>query len=282
MRRFSVAVISCFLSLAIIRVAAATDLPVKPVYKAPEVAPVTNWEGFYIGGHFGYGWDPASATFNPVVYVTSAVPGLPITGSSGPVNLSVEPEGWLGGAQLGYNWQRQSWVFGLAADISWSDIEDSASAPWFVNSLALQEVPFKVTGIVRLEQKLDYFGTLRGRLGWANNALLLYVTGGAAWGHVKTTFSNSDIGVSGAGGALTPAQVSALQAGGYASTSDIRWGYTVGGGLEWMFARNWSVKAEYLYIDLLGTDTLAITGGVATAGDMSVNIARVGVNYFFR
>lgn len=245
------------------------------------VAPAASWEGFYIGGHGGYGWDPAKATFNPVTYVKSAVPGITITGSSGPVNLSVDPEGWLGGVQFGYNWQRNVWVYGLAADFSWSDIEDSASAPWFVNSVPVR-LPVNISGIVGLEQKLDYFGTLRGRFGWANNSLLLYATGGAAWGHVKTTFSNSNITLSGAGVAgLTPAQVAALRAGGYASTSRIRWGFVAGAGFEWMFAQDWSLKAEYLYMDLLGSDTLAITGGVATAGDMSVHIARVGVNYLF-
>jgi outer membrane immunogenic protein len=158
---------------------------------------------------------------------------------------------------------------------------DTDSAAWFANGIVLGEVPFGVTGVVRLKQKLDYFGTIRGRVGWANNSLLLYVTGGGAWGHVKTEFSNSDISISGAGGAFTPAQLATLTAGGYASASDIRWGYAVGGGLEWMFAHDWSVKAEYLFIDLLGSDTLTITGGTATAGDMTVNVVRVGVNYFF-
>jgi outer membrane immunogenic protein len=200
-----------------------------------------------------------------------------VTSSSGPVNLSVDPEGWLGGVQVGYNWQRNSWLYGLEADFSWSDIKDTDSAPWFVNGVgpAGANLPSNITGTVALEQKLDYFGTIRGRLGWANNSLLFYATGGAAWGHVKTIFRNYNISVS--GGAL-PA---AVTAGGYASASDIRWGFTVGAGLEWMFAPNWSVKAEYLFVDLLGSDTLAITGGVATTGDMTVHVARAGVNYFF-
>ncbi|MEJ2379292.1 MAG: outer membrane beta-barrel protein [Pseudolabrys sp.] len=203
------------------------------------------------------------------------------------MNLSVDPEGWLGGVQIGYNWQRDSWVYGLEADFSWSDIEDSDSAPWFVNSsvgaAGAQGLALNITGIVRLKQKLDYFGTFRGRIGWlANNSLLLYATGGGAWGHVKTEFSNSDISLSGAGvGGLTAAQRAALTAGGYDSASDIRWGFSVGGGAEWMFAQNWSVKAEYLFVDLLGSDTLNIVGGTATAGDMEVHTARLGVNWHF-
>jgi len=199
------------------------------------------------------------------------------------VSLSVSPKGWLGGAQLGYNWQQNSLVYGFEADFDWSGIKDSTSAPWFVNGANPVGYPANLTGNVGLEQKLNYFGTLRGRLGWANNALLLYSTGGLAWGHVETTFSNYGINITQPGCiiCLTPAQVAALQAGGSASASGIRWGYTVGAGLEWMVARNWSVKAEYLYIDLLGSDTLAITGGVATAGNMSVQVARVGLNYLF-
>ena len=276
MRRLSLALIAAVSTVALTQIASATDLSVKaPVYKAP----VTNWEGFYVGGHVGYGWDPADATFDPVTYVTTVDPAFTATSSSGPVNLSVAPEGWLGGVQLGYNWQRNSWVYGIEADFSWSGIKDTDSAPWFVNGLLLNRGPGQVTGVVSLEQKLDYFGTVRGRLGWANNALLLYGTGGLAWGHVVTTFRNHDINA--VGGLFTAAEIAALQAGGYASTRDIRWGFTVGAGLEWMFAPNWSVKAEYLFVDLLGSDTLAITGGVATTGDMTVHVARAGVNYFF-
>jgi outer membrane immunogenic protein len=288
MRYFSIAIIAAASAIATTTIAAAADLPLKePVSEAPVVAPVTSWEGFYFGGHVGYGWDPADGTFNPVTYVTSAVPPLFINSSSGPVNLSVDPEGWLGGVQIGYNWQRDSWVYGLEADFSWSDIEDSDSAPWFVNSsvgaAGAQGLALNITGIVRLKQKLDYFGTFRGRIGWlANNSLLLYATGGGAWGHVKTEFSNSDISLSGAGvGGLTAAQRAALTAGGYDSASDIRWGFSVGGGAEWMFAQNWSVKAEYLFVDLLGSDTLNIVGGTATAGDMEVHTARLGVNWHF-
>jgi len=276
MRRLSLALIAAVSTVALTQIASATDLSVKaPVYKAP----VTNWEGFYVGGHVGYGWDPADATFDPVTYVTTVDPAFTATSSSGPVNLSVAPEGWLGGVQLGYNWQQNFWVYGLEADFSWSDIKDSDSAPWFVNGTLFNRGAGNVTGIVSLEQKLDYFGTVRGRLGWANNALLLYGTGGLAWGHVVTTFRNYDINA--VGGLFTAAEIAALQAGGHASASDIRWGFTVGAGLEWMFAPHWSAKAEYLFVDLLGSDTLSIIGGVATAGDLRLNVVRVGVNYLF-
>lgn len=283
MRRLSLGLIAVVSTVALSQIASAADMPVKaPVYKAP-VVKVINWQGFYVGGHVGYGWDPADATFNPVTYVTSVVPTFTPTSNSGPVNLSVSPKGALGGLQLGYNWQQNSLVYGLEADFSWAGIKGSSSAPWFVNGNNAAGYPGGITGNVGLDQKLDYFGTLRGRLGWANDALLLYATGGLAWGHVKTTFSNNNVLVSQplAIIPLTPTQVAALQAGGSASSSSVRWGYAVGGGLEWMFSHNWSARAEYLFIDLRGSDTLTIVGGSASAGNMSVQVARFGLNYLF-
>jgi outer membrane immunogenic protein len=266
----------------------AADLPPPQpmVYKAPPpmIVPVATWQGFYVGGNVGYGWDPASATFNPSTYATTILgplggPFVDTGPDSGPIALSVAPKGWLGGAQFGYNWQRQSLVLGAEADIMGANIKGSTSAPFFVNGTeGGDDAGF--SGNVGLQQKLDYFGTLRGRLGWANDTLLLYGTGGLAWGHVTTTFNTFGITQTALGG-FTPAQLAALQSGGFASASDIRWGYAVGAGFEWMIARNWSVRGEYLYVNLGGGDTLVIPGGVANS-NLSVNVARVGFNYFLR
>jgi outer membrane immunogenic protein len=267
--------------------ASAADLPTrKPAPPLPYIAPVTNWGGFYIGGNAGYGWDPASATFNPASLATTTFGGTPpggyvVTGSSGPQSLSVHPQGWLGGGQIGYNWQQNALVFGLEADVDWSGLKGKTSAPFFVNgTLGGDDASF--VGNVGLQQKLDYFGTLRGRLGWANDALLLYGTGGFAWGEVKTSFNTFGLNNSVANlppNGLSAAQLASLQVG--ASNSNLRGGFAVGAGLEWKVASHWSVKAEYLYVDLLGGDTLSIPGGSAKAGNMPVQVARVGVNYFF-
>jgi len=262
----------------------AADLPrPQPVYKAPVIAPAPTWAGFYAGGNVGYGWDPASAAFNPSTYVSTIMApfgGWVDTGpDSGPVALAVHPKGWLGGGQFGYNWQQNSLVYGLEADIDWSGIKDSTSAPWSVNGTVGGDAA-GLTGFVGLQQQLDYFGTVRGRIGWAHDSLLIYGTGGLAWGHVKTTFNT--FGITPANLGFSPAQMAALQGGGYASTSGLRAGFAVGAGFEWMVAHNWSVKAEYLYVDLLGGDTLTIPGGVANGGDLPVQVARVGFNYFIR
>jgi outer membrane immunogenic protein len=279
MKKLAVCVVA--LSALCVGAASASDLPTHkpaPVFVAP-VAPVANWGGFYIGANGGYGWDPASATFNPATYATAAIGALGpfvVTGASPPMSLSVHPQGWLGGGQIGYNWQQNSLVLGLEADIDWSNMRASTSAPFFVNGTIGGDIA-NFTGNVGLSQSVDYFGTARGRIGWAWDQMLLFGTGGLAWGDVNTKFNT--FGIATTPGNLTNAQLAALQVG--ASANNVRVGFAVGAGLEWKVAPNWSVKAEYLFIDLLGSDTLTIPGGSAKAGNVPMSVARIGVNYFF-
>jgi outer membrane immunogenic protein len=146
-------------------------------------------------------------------------------------------------------------------------------------------VPTTGTG----SEEIDWFGTVRGRLGWTpTSPLLVYATGGLAYAHVQTGASFSIqtiVPVAGQTGAGSTAL----------SQSGTRAGWTVGGGLEWMFAPQWSVKGEYLYYDL-GTvtlnQTLGLVGVGAGAGQFlgfnsqsavhyTGNIARAGLNYKF-
>jgi outer membrane immunogenic protein len=270
-------------ALASVSAACAADMPVKAP-PAP-VASAYSWTGFYIGGNIGYGWDPASATFNPATYATTILEPLTagtyvVTGASGPVSLSVNPQGVLGGIQAGYNWQKGSTVYGLEADFEGAGIKASSSAPFFVNGTIGGDLA-NFAGNVGLSQKLDYFGTVRGRLGWANDSTLLYGTGGLAWGHVTTTLNTFGIAEVPPSLALTPAQLAALQV--ISSSSDLRLGFAVGAGIEWIVVRNWSVRAEYLFVDLGGSGgTLGIPGGSGTWNWLPVQIARVGFNYRFQ
>jgi len=155
--------------------------------------------------------------------------------------------GALVGGTIGYNWQMNNIVLGLEGDGSWADIKGSTGC-----------------GGDTCTANLDALGTFRGRLGYAFGNVLPYVTGGLAVGDLHGSESGPFAVGSGSGTEV---------------------GWTVGGGLEWMFMPSWSIKAEYLYTDLgnhsLFTDTFA-GGGIATESEkFNANIFRVGLNYHF-
>jgi outer membrane immunogenic protein len=160
------------------------------------------------------------------------------------VDLSLQ--GGFAGGTLGYNWQFGQWVVGLEADAAWADIKESATA----------------LGIA-LDVRVRSWGTARGRVGMAFDTVLLYATGGYAW------MDNSiDIAI--------PALLLSV------SDSNVHHGWTVGAGIEWMFAPKWSFKAEYLYRDF-GSENYfntALPPGFAS-GSIAFHSGQVGVNYHF-
>ena len=244
----------------------AADLPPRTYAKAPAVAPVTNWSGLYVGGNLGYGWGSGNTDF-------SFLPSPAEFGSNN-TTLGARSSGVIGGAQLGYNWQIGSLVTGLEADIQGSGIKGSARA---IPTLVGTAIP-DPGSVLSSEHKLSWFGTVRGRLGvTVTPELLLYGTGGLAYGRVDASanwFESFDAG----------GDVGQFQAP--ASISKTKVGWTAGAGAEWMFARNWSAKLEYLYLDL-GSDSAIgnvtpVTGAqVGYTWHTRENIARVGVNYHF-
>jgi outer membrane immunogenic protein len=240
----------------------AADLGARTYTKAPVVAPVSNWSGFYVGGNLGYGWGDGNTDF-------SFLPSPERFGDNN-TTLGARSTGVTGGAQFGYNWQIGSLVTGLEADIQGSDIKGSArGTPTFFGTADLDP-----NAVLSSEQKLSWFGTVRGRLGvTVTPDLLLYGTGGLAYGHVDAS-ANSQFN-----GGIFEAP---------ASVSKTKVGWTAGAGAEWMFAHNWSAKLEYLYVDL-GSESAI--GSFAPPVDPQFkvgytwrfreNIARVGVNYHF-
>jgi outer membrane immunogenic protein len=269
-------------ALAMVSSAMAADLPVKAPPPAPVMAPVWNWNGFYIGVNGGYSWGRAGrdVTFaNPVTGAAVVVAG---TGTTSDSNLN----GGLFGGQIGYNWQTSNWVFGLETDAQWTGQRGSANALCPATSAVipgpclpgLTFVPAGAFGsAATVDQKLEWFGTFRGRAGVAvTPSVLLYATGSAAYGTIKT-----DLGLAG----FTPAGTPVAVAG---SSSDTRFGWTVGGGIEAMFASNWSAKIEYLYVDLGKISSTAIFPtaagvplGVSLNSRITDNIVRAGINYHF-
>ncbi|PWB92794.1 outer membrane protein [Methylosinus sporium] len=236
----------------------AADLPSQkaaPAFVAP-VAPAFSWTGFYAGVNIGYGW-----TDNNNVSGLSSFGLLPVSAwSYGASNA----DGVLGGVQIGYNHQfaGTGFVVGLEADFQGADLKGSTGGFGF------GLLPSGVTA----NQRLDWFGTVRGRVGYAVlPTLLVYGTGGFAYGEGSTTLSYVD----GAGFAAL------------GSENGTRTGWTAGGGVEWAFLPNWSAKVEYLYTELergnaIGVPTFPAVLLVSQRGvENHFHTVRVGLNYHF-
>lgn len=262
MRRFS---LSGFLSalgatamLALSLDARAADLA--PITKASPVAAIYSWTGFYLGANAGYGW---ARNTDRITAVNDAA-GL-IANSSIATSLPIDADGFVGGGQIGYNWQISPlWVVGLESDIAWTDLNGNVSVPG----------PNDTSRIMTGTQKLDWLGTVRGRVGITPVArTLLFLTGGFAYGHGSLAT------------ALTRTTGCAFNNCQQGATSGTLTGWTVGGGAEWAFAANWSAKAEYLYYDLGSLSHRMVDPNFAStfnaSADFTGHIVRLGVNYRF-
>jgi outer membrane immunogenic protein len=170
---------------------------------------------------------------------------------------SASLDGWFFGGQMGWNWQAAGtpWVWGFEVDSQWSNIgkDVTLTGPAIGNAVATAFTD------------LDYFGTARLRLGYAWDRAMTYVTGGIAWG------SNS-IGVNAAVNNLT----------GSVDSSNSHVGWTIGAGIEWALADNWSAKVEYLYIDLGNENYFPNTfNGQGFDANLDIHTVKVGLNYRF-
>jgi outer membrane immunogenic protein len=263
------------------------------VYRRPVAyAPVASWTGFYAGVNGGYGWSQTEV--DPIgtnLFCNPVGGGCPLAAAqvaAVPAVLGTNPKGGLVGGQVGYNYQFGSWVAGLEADLDWTNIAGSGVA--VVGPVAIVVgIPQTVAGAGTADERLRYFGTVRGRLGYLiANPLLVYATGGLAYGQINsnTVVTNSLIGPCGPACVFNP---------GAGSTTTTKAGWTVGGGLEYLLGSSWTVKAEYLYYNL-GSTSYAVGPLVSTFGpgfpaatigvqantaDFKGNIVRVGLNYKF-
>jgi outer membrane immunogenic protein len=268
--------------------AGAADLPVK----VPPLAPVAvyNWTGFYAGVNAGYTWSNSNSV-DTVTTNASSIGGLNgnIGGqvaANGTGSVPVSNNGFIGGGQIGYNRQYNNAVLGIEADIQGLARQGSQ------NTITNTGVPGGLIGLsssatITSSRSLDYLGTVRGRIGLLPKpSLLAYVTGGLAYGGANTSTTI----VEKLGFSDTPAPFGAS-----GSLSTTRVGWTAGAGLEWMFAANWTAKAEYLYYDLGSvTNTLPQIQQFGNFGTLletvsnsrsstrfDGNVVRVGVDYRF-
>ena len=215
-----------------------------PPAPPPEPAPVYNWAGWYAGLNVGGTWsdDAISVTSSNLQFCPSSScnAGLAtaLASAQGATNVfSGKTSGIVAGVQLGYNWQfANSWVAGFEADIqgigTHNNGRESSSATVGIFGFPGHSVTTNMT----VTKEIDYLGTVRGRLGWlVNPTLLVYGTGGLAYGGVKSSTSISQTLTEVSGVVLNPSVNSSI--------SETRAGWTAGGGLEWMFIPQWSVKA---------------------------------------
>ena len=191
-----------------------------PAYTAPAYA---NWTGFYVGINGGYGFGKSNWSAGAV--------------TTGDFNVT----GAMAGGTAGYNFQTGTWVWGIEGDLDWSGMKGSTTT----NCPA------------SCETKNDWFGTARGRIGYAGwSNWLPYLTGGAAFGNIKGT-------------------------SGTASVTKTNIGYALGAGVEYAFLGAWSAKVEYLYADIGKATCPAGTCAVANDIKFKTNLVRVGLNYRF-
>src|SRR5215467_6950745 len=198
----------------------AADAVRGPAYMAPPPIPlVYNWTGFYAGGHLGVGW---------------------ADGSNG---------GFLGGGQVGYNYQINQWVLGVEADIAGTTIGGSANATASINGVPV--IAGSVSG------GLDWVATLAPRFGYAFDRWLVYGKVGGAWAHGSATASVALIG--------TPF-------GSSISVDETVSGWVLGVGTEYALRDNWTAKIEYNMMDF---------GSDSPFADNKFHVFKAGLNYRF-
>lgn len=238
--------------------ALAADLPRRA--PAPYIAPppVMTWTGFYIGLNAGAAIRSNNNNNSSNNFLLATTLGVnPAFLANNNSNSQVA---FVGGGQMGYNWQTGPVVFGLEVDAQYR------------SSFGQNSNGFFGAGLNRNND--GFLGTARGRLGYSfTPAFLIYATGGAAFGNTfgSNNFNSFPFGFGAAG----------LGFNSNNNNNNFRVGYTVGGGLEYMFSPSWSIKTEYLFVDLRSNNNnnnFFFSGG---SNRSQAHIARVGVNYRF-
>jgi outer membrane immunogenic protein len=289
------------LVLALTGSALAADLPSYKAPPPPPLPPPPLWTGFYVGLNAGGTWANSNSVTTGVAPIatngdfphgggaaqgSSYLAAMALTTSG---TVPINGGGFIGGGQIGYNWQfYNSFVAGVEADIQGVAGSGSSRSLGTAAPVTLpQNAGEAYVGGISSTKRLDYIGTVRGRLGWLfTPTLLAYGTGGLAYGGVQTSTSVFNANTVLCCGHLPPVF-------GASAFSDTRVGWTAGAGLEWMFMPHWSAKVEYLYYDLGTVNSGFFIPAVDTVSGFQAffagqsrarfngNIVRAGVNYHF-
>jgi outer membrane immunogenic protein len=199
-----------------------------------------SWTGFYLGANVGYAWGESD--------ISSADGGFDETLGG----ITYDTNGVLAGVQVGYNWQRDSLVFGVEGDLGYLGAKGDKSVVDSPDNFA--------------DTEFGAYGVLAARLGIASDRTLFYVKGGWALANVETAAGDLD------GGEIDEGDATKLD--------DTLSGYAIGGGVEYAFSQNWTVKAEYLYLNF-GNEKSGNLDGETFEHEIDLHTAKLGVNYKF-
>jgi outer membrane immunogenic protein len=246
--------------------AMAADLA--PYYRGPPPAllPLFTWTGSYVGGNVGGAATSINELWSPLPSSTT-FGAFPITGSTGGASFA-------GGFQAGYNWQfAPTWVAGIEGDWSWADARANINQPWVLNPTGTV-VPGSFTS---MSSTLDWVSSIRARLGFLiTPTLMVYGTGGAAWGKIDYAASNF--------APATPPPPYATST----AFSNTQGGWVAGGGVEWAMTPNWMLRGEYLFYGLGGFPSVVVPSANYPAlpsgyswSNTNVGVGRVGLSYKF-
>ncbi len=232
MKKLTLSLMGATALLAPSLVAHAADLPRAVPVKAPVVVPVYNWTGFYIGGNIGGAWADVDVSSNVGV------------------GWGASTSAFIGGAQMGYNWQFNTFVAGIEADFDWTDASKTSGT-----------VVLPGFGALQARGDWDWTSTIAGRFGFAADRVLFYGKLGVGWSRTSARLQTP-------GGVVL------------ATSSNTNVGWLVGAGIEYAFAQNWTAKVEYNYL-ALEDRTFVGPFGTAFTADPDIQMVKFGINYKF-
>jgi outer membrane immunogenic protein len=257
----------------------------EPLPPPPPPPPPPQWTGFFIGLNAGGTWSSNNsintAAF-PVAELPAAGPLTDVSAALATTRVPVQISGFIGGGQWGYNYQYNNWVLGAEGDLQGIASSNRTGTLFSQATAFIAGAAFPTDQLLTASRRVDWLGTDRVRVGfliWPT--FLVYGTGGLAYGETRTSVA---IGQT----VAVPGFTSTIAFGNFNQTLA---GWTAGGGVEWLFSPNWSLKVEYLYYDLgrqtygLSPLTHSFVGAPVTVTDnlastrFNGNIVRAGINY---
>jgi outer membrane immunogenic protein len=299
MRRVSLTLLAATaIGVIACQAASAADLARKAPPPAPLAAPFQDWSGFYVGGEFGFGWGhqdtttingrdvgPCSTIFEgdgdaSCADLEAGVAALGIPG----VSVGPHRNGWLGGFFFGAQKQWNNWVLGLEGDIDGANIKSSGSAFATATSGSVEtEDLLNVSHSLTVDSKIDLLGSVRGKVGWvpAPN-WLLYGTGGLAFGHVSSNFTDTQSAIISGDAEDNVSAASRTVTG---SRNAALFGWAAGAGVDWKFQIDqgsaWVLGVEYLHYQFLNSSSFNSDTLGFDIGKQSVDTVKGRISYLF-